>query len=61
MMFKGDGPTNKGRLWYQQFFNPIAHAGDYRNRVKGRHVTTDNRSEEEMANEAERRARKDYA
>ena len=45
MMVKGDGPTNKGRLWYRQFFNPVGQAGEFHARVNGRHVTIDNRTQ----------------
>jgi len=46
MMVRGDGPTDKCRLWYKQFYNPLARAGDFQKRVNGRHVTQDNRGGE---------------
>lgn len=44
MMVRGDGPLDKCRLWYKQFFNPLARAGEFHQRVNGRIVTIDNRS-----------------
>lgn len=46
MMVRGDGPTDKCRLWYKQFYNPLASAGDYQKRVNGRHVVVDKRAPE---------------
>jgi len=43
MMVRGDGPTDKCRLWYKQFYNPLASAGDFQKRVNGRHVVVDKR------------------
>jgi len=35
----GDGPFAKVRIWYQQFFNPIARAREFQSRVNGTVVT----------------------
>lgn len=35
MMVKGDGPFDKLRIWYKQFYNPIARAGEFQARVNG--------------------------
>lgn len=34
-----DGPFHKERIWYKQFFNPRARAGEFQKRVNGMHVT----------------------
>jgi 3-ketosteroid 9alpha-monooxygenase subunit A len=39
MMVKGDGPFDKLRIWYKQFYNPRARAGEFHARVNGRHET----------------------
>jgi 3-ketosteroid 9alpha-monooxygenase subunit A len=39
MMVKGDGPFDKVRIWYKQFYNPRARAGEFQARVNGRYVT----------------------
>lgn len=39
MMVKGDGPFDKVRIWYKQFYNPRARAGEYQARVNGRYTT----------------------
>ena len=39
MMVKGDGPFDKLRLWYRQFYNPRARALEFRKRVNGHYVT----------------------
>ncbi|MFC4594474.1 Rieske 2Fe-2S domain-containing protein [Sphingobium tyrosinilyticum] len=39
MVVQGDGPFGKVRIWYRQFFNPRARAGEYQMRVKGATVT----------------------
>ncbi len=39
MMVKGDGPFDKLRIWYKQFFNPIARTEEFQKRVNGRYVT----------------------
>lgn len=39
MMVKGDGPFDKVRIWYKQFFNPRARAGEFQARVNGRYIT----------------------
>ena len=39
MMVKGDGPFDKLRIWYRQFYNPRARAGDFQKRVNGHYVT----------------------
>lgn len=49
LMVRGDGPTDKMRLWYRQFYNPIARAGEWQARVNGRHVVVDNRPEKQVA------------
>ncbi len=43
MQVPDDGPFHKQRIWYKQFYNPRARAGDYHKRVNGVHVTMDNR------------------
>ena len=37
MMVEGDGPFDKVRIWYRQFFNPRARAGEFQKRVNGRY------------------------
>jgi 3-ketosteroid 9alpha-monooxygenase subunit A len=39
MMVRGDGPFDKVRIWYKQFFNPRAQAESFRARVNGSYVT----------------------
>jgi 3-ketosteroid 9alpha-monooxygenase subunit A len=39
MMVKGDGPFDKLRIWYKQFYNPRARAGEYQARVNGHYTT----------------------
>jgi 3-ketosteroid 9alpha-monooxygenase subunit A len=39
MMVKGDGPFDKLRIWYKQFYNPRARAADFQARVNGHYVT----------------------
>lgn len=39
MMVKGDGPFDKLRIWYKQFYNPRARASEFHARVNGRYVT----------------------
>lgn len=39
MMVRGDGPFDKVRIWYKQFFNPRAQAASFRARVNGSYVT----------------------
>ena len=39
MMVKGDGPFDKLRVWYKQFYNPRVRAGEFQTRVNGRFVT----------------------
>lgn len=39
MVVKGDGPFAKVRIWYKQFYNPRARAGEFQARVNGRIVT----------------------
>ena len=36
MMVRGDGPFDKVRIWYRQFFNPRARAKEFQARVNGR-------------------------
>jgi 3-ketosteroid 9alpha-monooxygenase subunit A len=38
MMVQGDGPFDKVRIWYKQFFNPRARAEEFQKRVNGRIV-----------------------
>lgn len=40
-----DGPFHKERIWYRQFYNPRARAGEFHKRVNGVHVTCDRRSQ----------------
>ena len=35
MMVEGDGPFDKVRIWYRQFFNPRARATEFQTRVNG--------------------------
>jgi 3-ketosteroid 9alpha-monooxygenase subunit A len=46
LMVRGDGPTDKCRIWYRQFYNPLARAPEFQKRVNGRHVVVDKRSAE---------------
>ena len=39
MMVKGDGPFDKLRIWYRQFYNPRARAAEFQSRVDGHYVT----------------------
>ena len=39
MMVKGDGPFDKVRIWYKQFYNPRARAEEFQKRVNGHYVT----------------------
>lgn len=39
MMVKGDGPFDKLRVWYKQFYNSRARAGEFQARVNGRYET----------------------
>jgi 3-ketosteroid 9alpha-monooxygenase subunit A len=39
LMVKGDGPFDKLRIWYKQFYNPRARAEEFQTRVNGRYVT----------------------
>ena len=39
MMVKGDGPFDKLRIWYKQFYNPRARASEFHTRVNGRYET----------------------
>jgi len=38
MMVKGDGPFDKLRIWYKQFYNPRERAGEFQKRVNGKYV-----------------------
>ena len=38
MMVRGDGPFDKVRIWYKQFYNPRAAAAQYQSRVNGLYV-----------------------
>ena len=39
LMVRGDGPFDKLRIWYRQFYNPRARAGEYQTRVNGHYVS----------------------
>lgn len=39
LMVQGDGPFDKVRIWYKQFFNPRARAGEFQTRVNGKIIT----------------------
>jgi 3-ketosteroid 9alpha-monooxygenase subunit A len=39
MMVRGDGPFDKVRIWYRQFYNPRARAHEFQTRVNGHYVT----------------------
>jgi 3-ketosteroid 9alpha-monooxygenase subunit A len=39
LMVKGDGPFDKLRIWYKQFYNPRARATEFQARVNGHYVT----------------------
>jgi len=39
LMVQGDGPFDKLRIWYRQFYNPRARAGEFHARVNGRYVS----------------------
>ncbi|MBM3512187.1 MAG: aromatic ring-hydroxylating dioxygenase subunit alpha [Alphaproteobacteria bacterium] len=39
MMVKGDGPFDKVRIWYRQFYNPRARAAEFHKRVNGHYVS----------------------
>lgn len=39
LMVKGDGPFDKLRIWYKQFYNPRARAGEFQARVNGHYTT----------------------
>lgn len=39
MMVKGDGPFDKLRIWYKQFYNPRARATEFQARVNGTYVS----------------------
>jgi 3-ketosteroid 9alpha-monooxygenase subunit A len=34
-----DGPFGRARLWYKQFYNPRAQAGEFQSRANGLHRT----------------------
>lgn len=38
MMVPGDGPFDKVRIWYRQFYNPRARAQEFHKRVNGRYL-----------------------
>lgn len=44
MQVPDDGPFHKERIWYKQFYNPRARAGEFQRRVNGIHVTFDKRA-----------------
>jgi len=39
MMVRGDGPFDKVRIWYRQFYNPRAQAETFQKRVDGHYTT----------------------
>ena len=39
MMVRGDGPFDKVRVWYRQFYNPRSEAETFQKRVNGRYTT----------------------
>ena len=39
MMVKGDGPFDKLRIWYKQFYNPRARAAEFQTRANGKYVS----------------------
>ena len=39
LMVRGDGPFDKLRIWYRQFYNPRARAEAFQARVNGHYVT----------------------
>lgn len=41
LMVRGDGPTDKNRLWYSQFYAPLATAKDIHARLPRRAITVD--------------------
>jgi 3-ketosteroid 9alpha-monooxygenase subunit A len=43
MQVPDDGPFHKERIWYKQFYNPRARAGEFQSRVNGIHTTLDKR------------------
>ncbi|OAN66676.1 Rieske 2Fe-2S domain-containing protein [Sphingomonas sp. TDK1] len=42
---RGDGPVEKGRTWYRQFYNPIAEAPRIQTNVNGIYATVDKRTQ----------------
>lgn len=44
LMVRGDGPFDKVRIWYRQFYNPRADAAKYQGRVNGKYVTKGTKS-----------------
>lgn len=41
LQIRDDGPFHLGRIWYKQFFNPRARAGEFQKRVDGTVSTLD--------------------
>lgn len=39
LMVRGDGPFDKVRIWYRQFYNPRAQAETFQKRVNGHYTT----------------------
>lgn len=39
LMVRGDGPFDKVRIWYKQFYNPRERASEFTSRVNGSYVT----------------------
>lgn len=49
LQIPADGPFHKGRIWYSQFYNPRAKAGDIQRRVNGLHPSIARRSAQRSA------------
>ena len=49
LQIPADGPTHKVRIWYRQFYNPRARAGEFQRRVEGEVTTYDTRPEHAAA------------
>ena len=44
LMVRGDGPFDKVRIWYRQFYNPRSQAKTFQARVNGRYTTRGTKS-----------------
>lgn len=44
LMVRGDGPFDKVRIWYRQFYNPRSQAKTFQTRVNGRYTTRGTKS-----------------